>query len=251
MREGTGYCQRQVDVWQHEKDGVCFTCICSFKKPEPNVSARQHQTNLREKYREVLGGKSPDDFPECPTVDSPFFWEIEKKYGKDPFPGLRMTKVEMAAYNEARSALDRRQLHFYKILGDIPSVQEDPNLHAAAHLYASDRNGLFPIPNHLGVGDDYSAIASLSHTVIFHVEGDELNTLNQYGKPIWFCQELEVDRIAHGRALVTSKVWRDDGLHVFTHFQDGQLRMKPNDSKRKKAGDIFNGNAPRPAKGKL
>ena len=63
----------------------------------------------------------------------------------DPFPGLDMRKVDMAAYNDARETLDKRQLQYYRVLGAMPSVAEDPNLHAAAHLYASDRNGLFPV----------------------------------------------------------------------------------------------------------
>jgi hypothetical protein len=73
------------------------------------------------------------------------WWTVEKSKGVDPFPGLDMRKVDMAAYNEPRETLDRRQLQYYRILGVMPSVEEDPNMHAAAHLYASDRNGLFPV----------------------------------------------------------------------------------------------------------
>jgi hypothetical protein len=51
----------------------------------------------------------------------------------------------MAAYNDPRKTLDRRQLQYYRVRGQMPSVLEDPNLHAAAHLYASDRNGLFAV----------------------------------------------------------------------------------------------------------
>jgi hypothetical protein len=72
--------------------------------------------------------------------------EMEKTRGAvDPFPGLDMRKVDMAAYNDTRETLDKRQLQYYRVLGPMPRVDEDPNLHAAAHLYASDRNGLFPV----------------------------------------------------------------------------------------------------------
>jgi hypothetical protein len=72
--------------------------------------------------------------------------DVERLNGKvDPFPGLDMRKVDMAAYNDARETLDKRQLQYYRILGDMPSVGDDPNMHATAHLYASDRNGLFPV----------------------------------------------------------------------------------------------------------
>jgi hypothetical protein len=56
-----------------------------------------------------------------------------------------MRKVDMAGYNGTRETLDKRQLQYYRVLGPMPPVDEDPNLHAAAHLYASDRNGLFPV----------------------------------------------------------------------------------------------------------
>ena len=72
--------------------------------------------------------------------------EVERGRGAaDPFPGLDVRKVDMAAYNDPRETLDKRQLQYYRVLGAMPSVAEDPNLHAAAHLYASDRNGLFPV----------------------------------------------------------------------------------------------------------
>jgi hypothetical protein len=73
------------------------------------------------------------------------WWEVEKIKGVDPFPGLEMRKVDMEAYNRPKATLDRRQLQFYRLIGDLPSVHEDPHLHTAAHLYASDRNGLFAV----------------------------------------------------------------------------------------------------------
>jgi hypothetical protein len=56
-----------------------------------------------------------------------------------------MRKPNMELYNGPRKTLDRRQLQYYRVRGEMPSVLEDPNLHAAAHLYASDRNGLFAV----------------------------------------------------------------------------------------------------------
>jgi hypothetical protein len=82
-------------------------------------------------------------------VDGGSWWEIEERRGWiDPFPGLNMRKVDMTAYNDPRETLDRRQLQYYKVLGNMPAIDEDPNLHAVAHLYASDRNGLFFVGFH-------------------------------------------------------------------------------------------------------
>ncbi|KAF2397700.1 Thioesterase/thiol ester dehydrase-isomerase [Trichodelitschia bisporula] len=230
VRQGGSYCQRQVDVWQEPdlEKGVCFTAICSFKRPEPTYNDRQHEGDLRAKYKAVLDGKRPEDWPEAPGVDSPYYWTTERERGYiDPFPGLQSRKVDMSAYNEGKATLEKRQLQYYSIIGDMPPVKEQPNLHACAHLYASDRNGLFPIPNFLDLGDQYQAIASLSHTVILHVEADGLNMIGPTGKPYWFLHEIEVTRIAHGRAMTNYKLWREDGVHVATCVQDGLLRMPP------------------------
>jgi len=153
--------------------------------------------------------------------------EYERQHGTDPFPGLAMRKVDMAAYNAARPPVDKRQLHWYSVLGAMPAAADEPNLHACAHLFASDRNSLFPVPGFLGVGDNYSAIATLSHTVIFHSEGDELAMTVGDGSVWWFCLEFQIERVGHGRAFVTSKIWREDGLHIASQNQDGLLRMRP------------------------
>lgn len=49
----------------------------------------------------------------------------------------------MDAYNRNKPGTERRSLKYYSALGSMPSVQDDPNMHIAAHLYASDRNSLF------------------------------------------------------------------------------------------------------------
>lgn len=73
------------------------------------------------------------------------WWKIEEGMGVDPFPGLDMRKPDMTAYNESRETLDRKQLQYYRVRGEMPSINEDPMMHAIAHLYASDRNGLFAV----------------------------------------------------------------------------------------------------------
>jgi hypothetical protein len=84
------------------------------------------------------------------------------------------------------------------------------------------------IPNFLDVGDHYTAIASLNHTVIFHVEQEELRLTAKSGEKHWFVNEIAIDKIGHGRALAVGKMWREDGLHVASCFQDGMLRIPAN-----------------------
>jgi len=51
------------------------------------------------------------------------------------------------------------------------------------------------------------------------------------GTKHWFVVETAIDKIAHGRALASPRLWREDGLHVASCFQDGLLRM-PEPGKR-------------------
>ena len=94
---------------------------------------------------------------------------------------------------------------------------------AAADKYSS---------NHLEVGNDYSQIASLSHTVIFHATASEMDMVNlESGNARWFCQEAWAGGSRHGRGLHQSRMWRDDGLHVASTIQDGMMRLKREDGK--------------------
>jgi hypothetical protein len=45
------------------------------------------------------------------------------------------------------------------------------------------------------------------------------------GQPYDFISEEKLDHIGHGRGLATWRLWREDGLHVASCFQDGLLRM--------------------------
>lgn len=136
----------------------------------------------------------------------------------------------MDPYNRDRPGTERKSLKYYSVLGSMPSVHEDPNMHIAAHLYASDRNSLFVISNHLDIGNDYSHIASLSHTVIFHADVSEVDMVDRStGQPRWFCQEAWTGGAQHGRGLHESRMWREDGLHVAWTIQDGMVRLKRDD----------------------
>lgn len=231
VRDGGRYCTRTVEVVQeHNKTGICFTCTCSFKRDETASVDCQEQVDLRELYKVALGDKRPDEWPEAPGVDSPWYWEASAKNDNytDPFPGLSLRKVDMSAYNAPRKPLDRRQLQFYTTIGSMPPASQDANLHACAHLYASDRNGLFVITNHLGAGDDYSAMATLSHSVVFHLGAKELEMAEQDGRDArkWYCQESRVSRASGGRGMLESRIWSESGVHIATTWQDGLVKME-------------------------
>ncbi|KAK7514314.1 thioesterase-like superfamily-domain-containing protein [Phyllosticta citriasiana] len=227
IRDGGRYCTRGVDVFQEPKGGICFTCTCMFKLDEESDHDCQDPYDLPRRYRSALGDRRPDEWPEAPSVDSPWYWAMQAANGggtNHAFPGLSLRKVDMEPFNKELGPLARRQLQFYSTMGDMATVDEEPNLHACAHLYACDRNSLFLIPNHLGVGDNYSQMASLSYTVVFHVSSKELATQVK-GEKRWFCQEARISRTGGHRGLHESRIWGEDGRHIATTMQDGLVRI--------------------------
>lgn len=145
----------------------------------------------------------------------------------DPCPGLDTRKVEMAPHNEPLSPFQRRQLYYYRVIGTLPP---DPNLHACAHLYASDRNSLFIVANHLDVGKSfqqgYTQMGSLSHTVVFHVPATDLMMIKDEGaERLWYCKEDWTTRAGGGRGIHNSRLVGPGGIHVASSWQEGMVRV--------------------------
>lgn len=128
----------------------------------------------------------------------------------------------MDAYNTDLPALHRRSLIYYSAIGSMPSITSNPNLHACAHLYASDINSLFMVAAHTGLEHNYSQMASLSQTFVFHGQA-QVFELAVGG---WYVQEVGTDRLGDGRATHWSRIWSEDGGHVASTVQDGLLRLR-------------------------
>lgn len=217
---------------QSQGKGICFTCTCSFKTPEPAQVESQDEVDIWSKYSSVLRGKKPTDFPEVPGMDLPFYWKRQEETGlNDEFPGLECRKVDMTVYNKDRHPLDRRQLIFYRTIGQMP---QDPNMHLCAHVFASDRNSLYIVANHFEVGDYFTAGSSLAHGVTIHSpiealrfgSSDPTGTAldDTDGKGRWFCMEAYGSRLGSGRALYHARFWGPAGTHIMTAIQDGLIR---------------------------
>ena len=165
-----------------------FTCTCSFKREEYATLDYQGRFDIKEKYRDVIEGKEdePMEHPVAPSQDSAYFHEVYLPSHPEhfnPIGGIHVHRADMRKYNESREPIHRRQLTFYTLRGSLPlptapypppsqgpfALTRAANLHACAHLFASDCNTLYIVPNHLGRPRDYTRIASLAHTVIFHV----------------------------------------------------------------------------------
>ncbi|GIZ39716.1 hypothetical protein CKM354_000308900 [Cercospora kikuchii] len=237
IRNGRSYCTRIVNVTQSQGKGICFTCIVSFKTPEHVQVESQEQVDLWQTYKTVLKDKRPSDFPEVPSMDLPFYWKRREETGyNDKFPGLECRKVDMSAFNKDKHPLDRRQLIFYRTIGDMPS---DENMHLCAHLFASDRNSLYIVANHFGLGDYFTSMSSLVHTVIMHspppatLFGSKTSPGHQRS-PLddksgrWFCMESWGSRVSSGRAVYNCRIWNSKGEHIATAMQDGLIRYAAN-----------------------
>ncbi|KAL6710345.1 hypothetical protein ACN47E_009291 [Coniothyrium glycines] len=266
VRDGGNYCTRSITVTQIAAHGDMFTATCSFKREEMSPVSLQDSVDLKSLYRSVLQGKESEPMLHMaePSIDSDYFLETYLPAHPEhfnPTSGLHIRKVDMAPYNASRHPLDRRQLAFYTLRGSLPlptapfpppatgnlHLTKDANMHACAHLYASDRNSLFIIPYHLDRPRDFTRMASLSHTVIFHVgirdlimpaeprieHADAVPTAWEEGSlPLcnvggdtgeaacgslggdrdadgrkWFVQEAWVTRAEGGRGLHQSRMW--------------------------------------------
>jgi hypothetical protein len=216
------------------------------------VHSHQPAYQIPEKYKDVLEDgtgrvKEMEEHRLAPGADMRWYRDLIRK-GKGEvqervFPGTEIRKVDMGAFNNTldreggggekrgmrKSPEEYRQLNFYRIIGEA-GVDREWNLDACAHLYASDRNSMFLIPNAVVEWGDEEVVsmASLSHTVIFHVDGRDLS-MHGDGKKKWYCQEAWTSRSGNGRGLHDSRIWSPNGVLVATTLQEGVLR---------RAGDV-------------
>lgn len=264
-----------------------FIATCSFKLREHSQISIQQQEGddfleddfYGEKlYGGVLKGKKDPmrDLEEVPGMDLTFYRkqkmlllddddDDEEGKGKtkknhDAFPGLQCRKVDMREWNSTRHPMERRQLIFYRMIfdrekGEKEEEKEDQgmgmnmNMQLCAHLYASDRNSLFIVANLFDLGDLFTNMSSLSHTVIFHAEEGEMRfgtpktstststtttkrtkspfhkANNNDGGGRWFCMEVFGSRIHGGRAVHNCRIFNDEGTHIATCMQDGLIRF--------------------------
>lgn len=265
-----------------------FIATCSFKLHEHSqISVQQQEGDdfleddfYGEKlYGSVLKGKKDPmrDLEEVPGMDLTFYRkqkmlllddddDVEgkgkgkKKKNHDAFPGLQCRKVDMREWNSKKHPMERRQLIFYRMIFDREKEKEEEdqgmnmnmNMQLCAHLYASDRNSLFIVANLFDLGDLFTNMSSLSHTLIFHAEEGEMRfgsstpsasaktttttttkrtkspfhkANNNDGGGRWFCMEVFGSRIHGGRAVHNCRIFNDEGTHIATCMQDGLIRF--------------------------
>lgn len=142
------------------------------------------------------------------------------------FPGLKISVLPLERVHKNKRPLDRKNLYFFRANIE-PSVEPDYNLEACAHLFHSDRESIWSILRQYELLDILEVASSLSHTVIFHVGGEELSFHDQQGRERWFFQETQSKRVSDGRALHEGKIYNRAGLMVASTMQDGAIKLKP------------------------
>ena len=158
----------------------------------------------------------------------------------------------MGDYNNTPQVMENRdlyrQLQYFRFIGspeggdDEAELSEEEkekdargkydNLYACAHLYASDKNSLFVITTALDLEERFTQMASLSHTVVFHTNGEALRMIDwksreggRATRKKWFVQEAGTSRSGDNRGLHESRIWGPEGTLVASTLQDGMIRV--------------------------
>jgi acyl-CoA thioesterase len=69
-------------------------------------------------------------------------------------------------------------------------------------------------------------MASLCHTMVFHLEADGISMVDEAGTLKWFCIEETIDHISHGRTLAITKIWDvKEKRPIASTMQDGLIKL--------------------------
>ncbi|KAF9878071.1 acyl-thioesterase [Colletotrichum karsti] len=186
-----------------ELGDVCFSCICTFKRPE-EARVSSQEVPPQDRFADILKAKSPGQWPKAPAVDVE---EIKAMFpdASGHFPIVDMHKVDLTAWNEGKDVTERRELLFYRLRGPLPA--DDPNAHALVHAFESDRNGLLMIGNHIGLGWSLGVAASLTYAFVIHVNVDQTVMKDPSGPDDgWWIQEVSFPRAGQGRGALMSEL---------------------------------------------
>ena len=252
-----------------------FVASVSFKRDESAKQKKgwrrhfEHQSNLPNhidtKYKSVLQGKTFHDHAFAAGGDgiwsNQMSWKLWKERG-EAFPGLEMRKVDMRRFNGraveggkdgGEVARRWRLLMFYRLLREQDVLEsqritdkstqgdedeDDLNLHACAHLYASDRNSLFLGQRALGFETIIGQMGSLAHTVIFHGPPSRMQMVDDNGKQKMYVQESWTSNSGADRLCHHGELWDyDEGRVIATTMQDGMMRIATDAKPRAYDGD--------------
>jgi acyl-CoA thioesterase len=178
----------------------------------------------QQRFASILDQRPRKEWLPYPPIDVDAIVAMVGEDQVGAFPAVEMKKVDMKAFNEGKPVHERVELILYRLLKPLPSDGTegwDVNSHAAVHAFTIDRNGLLLMGNHIGFGWCMDKVASLSYTLVFHGNPEEV--VMGHGEDDWWIQEARFPRAGAGRGIIESKIWSPAGVHVATEYQDGVI----------------------------
>ncbi|MGY6496935.1 MAG: acyl-CoA thioesterase [Microcella sp.] len=202
IHDGRSFSTRRSQAYQN---GVpIFSMIASFQDDDPGLD---HQAAMPE------GLPHPEELPSAAEVLEPIdhptaqFWASSRPFDLRHAPGPVYFRVDGEHVPH--------QAVWFRALSPLP---DDPDLHRAALVYASDYSILEPILR--AHGHSWATpglkMASLDHALWWHrfARVDD-----------WLCYVQESPNAIGGRGLSTGRIFTRDGLLVASVAQEGMVRV--------------------------
>lgn len=202
IHDGRSFSTRRSQAYQN---GVpIFSMIASFQDDDPGLD---HQATMPD------GLPQPEDLPSAAEVLEPIdhptaqFWASSRPFDLRHAPGPVYFRVDGEHVPH--------QAVWFRALSALP---DDPDLHRAALVYASDYSILEPILR--AHGHSWATpglkMASLDHALWWHrfARVDD-----------WLCYVQESPNAIGGRGLSTGRIFTRDGMLVASVAQEGMVRV--------------------------
>jgi acyl-CoA thioesterase-2 len=195
LKDGRSFSARHVVAWQAEE--IVFTLQASFTGGSEGI---EHQ----------------DEMPEVAALDEALAREEQRREREGPgrhahHPvAMYPLPLEEQGPGERRAA---RKQAWTRPKGELP---DDPLVHAATLVYATDRSLLSTgaLPHHLT--HERRRSASLDHAVWLH-QPPRFDD--------WLLYRMESPIATAGRALMQGALYRRDGVRVASVAQEGLIRI--------------------------
>ncbi len=195
IRDGRTFTTRRVVAMQGGE--AIFNISCSFTKPEAGIS---HQ----------------DPMPEAPPPDGLEDWEAIRMRIGGINTRWRDDAIELRICDptdfQPGVASDKPRMQWMRPRGPVP---DDPRIHMALMVYASDRTLLSTAGRRHGLVPGRMNFASLDHAAWFHhpAHFDD-----------WILYVAESPAAHAARGLIHGSMFTKDGKHVTSVTQEGLIR---------------------------
>lgn len=202
IHDGRSFATRRT---QASQDGVpILSMIASFQTPDGGL---EHQADA------PVGLPDPEDVPSDADLLAPVDHPIAQAWARDRAFDLR--HVDSPVYFSVEGEQVAHQAVWMRATGPLP---DDPDLHRAALLYASDYTLLESVYRRHGtpLATPGLKVASLDHAMWWHrpARADE-----------WLLYVQESPNARGGRGLALGRIYDRDGVLVASVAQEGMVRV--------------------------